>query len=195
MISGRIGSVIGLVITFMLITVAGCFISLVPAAVVGIVLGLVQPLLGLFVGYGVFMFGILATVVVLLRFGVAIPALMLEQVTIAAALKRSALLTRGHRMRVLLIYFLMVLMSFVAAFLFQGPFLAAGFYLGGINPPTWTQALAAIFGGIGGAITGPLLMIGLALLYFDLRVRKEAFDLEIRLNEYIAAASVTEGGA
>jgi hypothetical protein len=34
---------------------------------------------------------------------------------------------------------------------------------------------------ISGAVAGPLLTIGLSLMYYDLRVRKEGFDLQLML--------------
>jgi hypothetical protein len=36
-----------------------------------------------------------------------------------------------------------------------------------------------ISGGIGGAVSGPLMVIALTLLYFDARVRKEGLDLQL----------------
>ncbi len=40
----------------------------------------------------------------------------------------------------------------------------------------------AVTGGVGGAISGPLLVIALALLYYDTRVRKEGFDLQLMMD-------------
>ena len=42
----------------------------------------------------------------------------------------------------------------------------------------WLQIVTAIAGGLGGVITGPLLAITMALIYYDLRIRKEGFDIE-----------------
>ncbi len=48
--------------------------------------------------------------------------------------------------------------------------------------PFWLQAPMAVTGGVGGAISGPLLVIALALLYYDTRVRKEGFDLQLMMD-------------
>jgi hypothetical protein len=42
--------------------------------------------------------------------------------------------------------------------------------------------LVYLAGFIVGSITGPLATIGLSLLYYDERVRKEAFDLQLMLS-------------
>ena len=44
--------------------------------------------------------------------------------------------------------------------------------------PTWLQVASSIAGGLNGVITGPLLAITMALIYYDLRIRKEGFDIE-----------------
>jgi hypothetical protein len=41
--------------------------------------------------------------------------------------------------------------------------------------------LTYLAGFVAGSITGPLATIGLSLLYYDERVRKEAFDLQLML--------------
>ncbi|MFQ5701154.1 MAG: glycerophosphoryl diester phosphodiesterase membrane domain-containing protein, partial [Acidobacteriota bacterium] len=184
MISGRVLRVVGLSITVMLIFVAGLFVSVMAGAAAGVVLALAQPVVGLAVWVMAVGLGVLATFLFLTRFGVAVPALMLENLPVTESLRRSAALTKGHRLRVILIYILMLLISYVAVFLFQGPFVVLGWALGGVaNPPFWTEALGVVFGSAGGALSGPLLLIGLALLYFDLRVRKEAFDLDLLLKQ------------
>jgi hypothetical protein len=46
------------------------------------------------------------------------------------------------------------------------------------------QALAiagAMAAAIGQMFSGPVMMIGLVLMYYDLRIRKEAFDLHMML--------------
>jgi hypothetical protein len=42
--------------------------------------------------------------------------------------------------------------------------------------------LIYLAGFIAGSITGPLATIGLSLLYYDERVRKEAFDLQLMMS-------------
>jgi len=44
--------------------------------------------------------------------------------------------------------------------------------------PSWLSLGMALSSLAGGIIAGPLLMIILVLFYYDLRIRKEAFDLQ-----------------
>jgi len=39
----------------------------------------------------------------------------------------------------------------------------------------------AVLGGIGSMFSGPIMIIVLAMMYYDLRIRKEAFDLQLML--------------
>jgi len=38
-----------------------------------------------------------------------------------------------------------------------------------------------VLGGTASMFSGPIMIIGLALMYYDLRIRKEALDLQIML--------------
>ena len=151
-------------------------------------LGMVLAVLGVL---AVFVLSMVGAVLVILRYGVSIPALVLERISAREALKRSAQLTKGFLGRVFLIGLMMTVVSWVVASIFQGPFLIAIFVLAmkHSQPPLWLNTLSAVAGGVGGALSGPLLMIPLALLYYDLRVRKEGFDLEVMM------AALDHGGA
>jgi hypothetical protein len=117
-----------------------------------------------------------------LRYGVSVPALVLEKLRAKEAIRRSVFLTKGNLGRVFLIGLLMTLVSATVSGLLQGPFLVATMVVAIHNKgaaPFWLNIPTAIAGGIGQALTGPLLMIGLALLYYDTRVRKEGLDLQL----------------
>ncbi len=119
-----------------------------------------------------------------LRFGCAIPALLLENLKASQAMKRSVALTKDNILRVLAVGVLMALVSWTVAGTLQGPFLAVAMFITiktHMPAPFWINALSIFSGGIGTAATAPLLMIGLVLLYFDIRVRKEGFDLQVMM--------------
>ncbi|HUU14300.1 MAG TPA: DUF4234 domain-containing protein [Terriglobia bacterium] len=143
-------------------------------------LGAILAVLGVLLA---FVLSSVGAVLVILRYGVSIPALVLERISAGEALKRSAKLTKGFLGRVFLIGLMMTVVSWVVASIFQGPFLIAAVVLAmkHSQPPLWLNTLSAVAGGVGGALSGPLLMIPLALLYYDLRVRKEGFDLEVMM--------------
>ncbi len=120
-----------------------------------------------------------------LRYGVAVPALLLENLKAREAIKRSIVLTKSNLARVLLITFLMSMVAWTVASICQGPFFVALIVLtlkGHGAPPLWLTVPMNIAGGVGQALTGPLLMIGLVLLYYDIRVRKEGFDLQLMIS-------------
>jgi len=116
------------------------------------------------------------------RFGVSVPALVIEGVPASTALKRSIELTRDNMGRVFLIILCATVIAYATSLLFTGPFSLAALAVG----PTTKLALllnvaGAISGAIGGMISGPVMIIGLAMMYYDLRIRKEALDLELLL--------------
>ncbi len=120
-----------------------------------------------------------------LRYGCAVPALLLENIKAGRAIKRSIKLTRKNVGRVFLITVLMSLISSTAAALLEGPFLLGMMFMtfkSHLQPPVWLELAMRIAGGAGHVATGALLMIGLVLLYYDLRVRKEGFDLQVMMS-------------
>src|SRR6185436_17273521 len=115
----------------------------------------------------------------MLRYGVAVPALVVERLTAGAALQRSVDLMEGHRWRVLVLAVCAVIVSTAAAGLLQWPFVIGAMMSG----PETRQAfvfnlIGTVTGAIGGTLTGPIMITCLALLYYDTRVRSEALDLD-----------------
>ncbi len=132
-------------------------------------------------------------VLMLFWYALAIPALLLENTTARQSLKRSRLLTKGYLDRIFLIGILTGIVSWVGAFVLQGPFWVANLALAfkNIPPPAWLELLTNIAGGLAGAFTGPLMMIALVLVYYDSRVKKEGYDLQLMI-ETLPAAAPTE---
>ena len=119
-----------------------------------------------------------AFMAIYVRYALAIQACVVEGMGPRASLKRSVFLSNGARWRVVAVYLVFVLL---AAILEAG----LGGFLGYIGTLLHNRILAAmliyIAAFIAGSITGPLATIGLSLLYYDERVRKEAFDLQLML--------------
>ncbi len=113
------------------------------------------------------------------RYALAIQACIVENLGPAASLRRSNFLTRGDRWRAVAIYGVFLLLGMIL-----------GFGLGAIGGAVGTlfhnriAAAVVIYlaGFIAGSLTGPLATIGLSLLYYDERVRKEAFDLQLMMS-------------
>lgn len=118
-----------------------------------------------------------------LRYSVSIPALMLENLGVLATVRRSVQLTRGRRGQIFIACLLAAIISYVGLIVFQMPFLIPMMITMGRGHvlPNWLALMAAVSGGVGGSITGPILMIVLVLCYYDTRIRKEAFDLQFMM--------------
>jgi hypothetical protein len=112
------------------------------------------------------------------RYTLSLSAIPLEKINGRAAIRRSVQLSLGRRGQIFIGVLLGVVISYSAAILFEGPF-----YLGvavmGIRGhlPTWLNISLSISGALGSALASPLLMIVPVLFYYDLRIRKEGFDL------------------
>lgn len=117
-----------------------------------------------------------------IRWGVAVPAMVLEDLGARASIRRSIELTRGRRWRVLLLAVCATMITYAVMALSQGPFLIGAAVVG---PETRTGFGLALVGTVLGAIatsfTGPIMIIGLALLYYDARIRDEGLDLQLMM--------------
>jgi hypothetical protein len=118
-------------------------------------------------------------IAIYVRYALAIQACVVEDLGPWASLKRSVFLSKGSRWRVVAIYLVFVLLGMVL-----GGGLAA--VAGAVGALLHNRIAAAVLiylaGFIAGSITGPLATIGLSLLYYDERVRKEAFDLQLMMS-------------
>ena len=107
---------------------------------------------------------------------------------VSAALKRSGLLTKGERGRIFAIGLLTTIVSSALTLAIQAPFMLAGRGISGIGMsshndllPSGLRLLSDIAEGMAEAFTAPLMMIALVLLYYDVRVRREGFDLQVMM--------------
>ena len=104
-------------------------------------------------------------------------ALMAEDLKGTAALGRSYRLVRGRWWPTFGTLLLAYILMMVVTFFVQLPFLIV---LGNTDPESLAGFVAATVTGIVSAVvTTPFLATIFILLYFDLRVRKEGFDLEL----------------
>jgi hypothetical protein len=137
-------------------------------------------IIGLFFAY---VAGLLFCVYFWLRYAVSIPVLMIENLGVIATIRRSVFLTRGRRGQIFLSLLVAVIIAYAGFFVLQMPFTIA--MMISAAQGHWSQWLAfaaAVFGSIGSALTGPISMIAIVLLYYDSRIRKEAFDLQFMLS-------------
>lgn len=190
-LSHRVLPLLFLNLSVLLVLVSCYFVLAILVVIFAALLSLLfVPLaaLGVVIGVGL---GLWFMIWMMLGFIVAVPSLLLENAGVIAALKRSSALLRGNRGRAFLTVFLMFLMMSIVSGVFQGPFLIASLVMigKGESLSLWLRGFSAVSGGIGAALSAPLMMIAVALLYYDVRVRKEAFDLQIMMSQLDAAAA------
>jgi len=153
---GATGLIIALPILLLVFAVGAEGLGIVVAVLLGL------PVAGL----------AMLTVYVLLL--VAVPAIIVERAGPLAALGRSIALVRRRFWPVLGTWLLVWFIAAVIANVFVWPFTLPATLFGGT-----TALVATALGGIvGGLLAAPLVPNALALVYYDLRVRTEALDLE-----------------
>jgi len=116
---------------------------------------------------------------------------LLEGCGPTSALSRSASLVKGNWWRVLgIILLLLTIVSIIGIILYMPAMMGtisettAGFIpYAATEPPNWVIAWTTIGGLIGNIICVPFFTIGETLLYFDLRFRKQGYNLDALANE------------
>lgn len=120
----------------------------------------------------------------LCRYALAVTACTLEKLPARASLIRSRFLTYGAKWGILGIVVLTGLMSFILTYALQLPALLASnsvIVTGRTHLTMASTAWIYIADFLGGALAGPITTIALVLVYYDQRVRKEAFDLQLMM--------------
>jgi MFS family permease len=186
-IRGRVSGLLGLVILLFLINVVFLFAVILAAVLVGGIAAAVLNSISPFLTVAFILLLVLAALVlvgwVVMRFAVSIPVFLLEKQGAVDSMTRSGVLTRGHRWRIFGAVVVMYIVVSVVQFLFVMPFSILTFvYAAKGLLPMWIQVGQAVAGAIAGTVAGPLFMITLALIYYDVRIRKEGFDLESMMN-------------
>ena len=140
-------------------------------------------LIDLGIGFG-FVLLIAPGIYLALSWALSIPVTVLEGTGLNATVNRSSVLTKNDKGRIFLVALLLVILVWIVT-AFIGMPLGVIAALSHRNDPTGLQAWITMFGAvaeyIGVCLVGPLLTIGITLLYFDNRVRKEGFDLQLMM--------------
>lgn len=176
-LKGRFWRIIGLLLSvFVRVFLGGCLfiflgvISLGLAAALGynsrVEAGMIGAVCGVIAGIA----SIVASIGIYVRYAVAVQACVVEDISRKLALKRSTFLTEGNRSRVATVF---MILSFV-----PGLVLAASTLLLRGHGIAFQIAYAAA-SLIAGALTAPLGTISMSLVYYDQRVRKESFDVQV----------------
>lgn len=157
-------------------TIMGAYKAVLPRAlplIVTMVLG--------YIAFGV---GILLLVIpgilVLTALMLLPPVVVLEEQGGFAALNRCWQLSKGHRLRIFVIGIItLIIISIISSVLLAPIILVSGIGFGGSPAGGIIGALFGLCAGLAQALATPIQAIVFILVYYDIRVRKEAFDLEL----------------
>jgi hypothetical protein len=159
------------------------------AGIKGRILYLALIMIGVGIGVGIgFVLLIVPGIILALMWALTIPVAVLEDKGLRDATARSAELTKGNRGRIFMVYFLFIVLMYIVILLWEVPIFAAIgiFARSGQRPltvlPVWTQVALPVCTFLSQCLVGPLLTIALSLVYYDQRVRKEAFDLQLMMS-------------
>jgi hypothetical protein len=130
-------------------------------------------------------------ILLFVMWSLAVPAKILENRGALDSMSRSMDLTKGNRWRIFVIWLLFVLLGIGVGLLLRWPVeLAAGvssIFAMQRTAPVWQAALLGV-SFISECLVGPLATIAFSLVYYDERVRKEAFDLQLMMTTLDAPA-------
>ena len=147
-------------------------VALATATAAGVLVGV---LLGMGLVVGAVWFVVMSAV--------AGPAVVLEKQGVRGAFRRSFRLVRGSFWRVLGVLLLVQVVAQVAGGILGIPFFVGSSIIAGATDATTFSLLPQVVSGLGsilaGTITYPITAGTTALLYVDLRMRREGLDLEL----------------
>jgi len=130
-----------------------------------------------------FIFLIIPGIYVACRLCTCIPAALLEDLGARESLERSFALTKDNAGRAFVIYLLYFALLYAAIFLFLMPFgVLAAFSAKDPSMLRWTMAMMQVGNFFAAVLVSPFILIATSVFYYDLRVRKEAFDLQVMMN-------------
>lgn len=119
------------------------------------------------------------------RWSVAVPALVEQELGPIEALRYSWSITKGHgRRTVIYIVLLSILSAIVVAVPATVISQLAGFFMGSLKNIAIIQSLSMIVSSLFSIIWLPLYTAAFVMLYFDLRVRKQGYDITKRVEQF-----------
>ena len=118
-----------------------------------------------------------------LSYSLVVPVVMVEGQKAGPSVRRSSDLVKGNRMKVLVVLVVVSVIQGLAGYgveTLSGQFFDAGTSSGGL--------IQTALGGVAQIFFTPLIIIADILLYYDFRIRKEGFDLEMLSRDLAAVA-------
>jgi hypothetical protein len=143
----------------------------------------IMVLTGLATGIG-FLFLIVPGIYLACRLAVSVPVSVVEQESPVSSMERSMELTKGYAGQVFLLFLLVIFLTYVVTLIFQLPvfFFAVKAALAKQQVSAGISAYSYVASFASQVIVGPVGTISAALMYYNLRVRKEGFDIQHLMN-------------
>ncbi|MHB1501546.1 MAG: hypothetical protein ACYCYK_10360 [Candidatus Dormibacteria bacterium] len=175
----RWGALVALGLIYLGLSLGALIVLFLLGALLVVLLGPVGAVAAGLVGLAALVAGVICYVRIL----VASPALVLEGIGPWTSIRRSWALTSGNAGRAFGVSVSLVLVELLVTALLGIVFgIPAGLVGLGTGAGILIRDLGTL---IIGVLVAPILAGGLTLLYFDLRVRKEAFDLELLAQQLV----------
>jgi len=125
-----------------------------------------------------FIFALLYGAWMSLRYSLAVPACVVEELPATGAIKRSIQLSQGSRGRLFVLGLLVYAVRMLLGVLFGFPLIALAVKHPGHPLPVGWLMFQQVGVFVSSSLIGPIYSIGLTLFYYDQRIRKEGFDIE-----------------
>jgi hypothetical protein len=118
------------------------------------------------------------------RLAVSVPVAIAEKESPVAAMERSMELTRGYGWQLFLLFLLVFVLAYVVAMVLQFPviFFTITAAMAKHQVSTGVTAYSYVAEYVAQVIVGPIGTISACLMYYNLRVRKEGFDIQHLMN-------------
>jgi hypothetical protein len=151
------------------------------AIVAGVSLAVVSPVLGGVLAVVGGLAGFVGGFILYLRNALGVQAAVVESTTVRTAMQRSKVLTSGAKGRIFVLLLLAGVLNYVASLLQLPLLFFITFTMARGGQAIGSEITMLVVSFVAHAAVQPVAMIGLSLIYFDQRVRQEAFDLLMML--------------
>jgi hypothetical protein len=171
---------------FLLCYLAGIVPTFALAGLLGRGAGVLRVLLTFVFGFAGLVGGAVWSIRIYCRYSLAVPACVVERQLFNDSLRRSKFLSQQSLLRIFLIYLLAGVLAVILSLIFSLPnyialFAAPSLLTHGGVAAVILQIWGFIAGFLAGTLAGPIGTIAIALVYYDQRIRKEAFDLQLMM--------------
>jgi hypothetical protein len=181
--------IVGFVVSLVVVLGAACLIVPIVLGVGGLRGFSAQNfspvlVLGIFIGALILLAALILALVLTAKFSLAVPACVLEKRGVIDSISRSWQLTKGAVLQLILVIILVAVMAWLLGLILSIPyFVGIAIFITKKDPSVLIPFLALQYVGefLARTLAGPVSTIATALIYYNQRVCKEAFDLQLMM--------------